>query len=223
MAATRITITVDEDVLNELKSRVGPGEVSGYVVEALACRASQRDPIMEMLDKLDEMYGPLTDEEIEEGRREWKEIERTIVLDAGAVIGLSRNNRRLKRIFKPRARLGIDFRVPTVVVAETVRGNGPRDAPVNLVLAQTSPRYPLTEAIARVAGQLLGAARSSSTVDALDCRRGARLRPVRDLDIRSGRSSTTPRHQVAAVIVEAGLISRRGGHPCRGPAASCAR
>ena len=38
MAATRITITVDEDVLDELKSRVGPGEVSGYVVEALRAR-----------------------------------------------------------------------------------------------------------------------------------------------------------------------------------------
>ena len=58
-------------------------------------------------------------------------------------------------------------RVPTVVVAETVRGNGPRDAPVNLVLAQSEPRYPLTEDIARTAGQLLGAARSAATVDAL--------------------------------------------------------
>ena len=43
----------------------------------------------------------------------------------------------------------MEIRVPVVVVAETVRGNGPRDAAVNLVLAQTEPRYPLTEAIAR--------------------------------------------------------------------------
>ena len=68
--------------------------------------------------------------------------QRTIVLDAGAVIGLSRNDRRLKRIFKAARESGVDFRVPTVVVAETVRGNGPRDAPVNLVLAQTEPRIP---------------------------------------------------------------------------------
>jgi predicted nucleic acid-binding protein len=61
----------------------------------------------------------------------------------------------------------MDIRVPVVVVAETVRGNGPRDAPVNLVLAQTEPRYPLTEQIARQAGNLLGAARSSATIDAL--------------------------------------------------------
>jgi hypothetical protein len=66
-------------VLNELKSRVGPGEVSSYVVEALRARL-QRDPIMEMLDKLDEMYGPLSDEEIEEGRREWKEISERLSL-----------------------------------------------------------------------------------------------------------------------------------------------
>ncbi len=61
----------------------------------------------------------------------------------------------------------MDIRIPVVVVAETVRGNGPRDAPVNLVLAQAEPRYPLTEQIARQAGQLLGAARSSATIDAL--------------------------------------------------------
>ena len=79
MAATRITITVDEDVLNELKSRVGPGEVSSYVVEALRARL-QRDPIMVMLDKLDEMYGPLSDEELEEGRREWKAAKKRLSL-----------------------------------------------------------------------------------------------------------------------------------------------
>ena len=77
MAATRITITVDEDVLDELKSRVGPGEVSSYVVDALRARL-RKDPILELLDKLDEMYGPLTDDELEEGRREWKEMSRRL-------------------------------------------------------------------------------------------------------------------------------------------------
>ncbi|MEY2554320.1 MAG: hypothetical protein QOC57_2180 [Ilumatobacteraceae bacterium] len=77
MAAQRITITVDEDVLNELKQRVGPGEVSAYVVEALRARL-QRDPIMELLDKLDEMYGPLSDDDIEEGKREWAEMSRRL-------------------------------------------------------------------------------------------------------------------------------------------------
>jgi hypothetical protein len=61
----------------------------------------------------------------------------------------------------------MNLRVPMVVVAETVRGNGPHDAPVNLVLAQTSPQHPLTDEIARAAGRLLGDAKSSSTIDAL--------------------------------------------------------
>ena len=77
MAAQRITITVDEDVLDELKSRVGPGEVSSYVVDALRARL-RKDPILELLDKLDEMYGPLTEEEIEEGRREWNDVKRRL-------------------------------------------------------------------------------------------------------------------------------------------------
>ena len=54
-----------------------------------------------------------------------------------------------------------------VVVAETVRGNGPRDALVNLVTAQMSPQHQLTDEIARAAGRLLGDAKSSSTIDAL--------------------------------------------------------
>jgi hypothetical protein len=77
MAATRITITIDEDVLDELKTRVGPGQVSSYVVDALRARL-QRDPILELLDKLDEMYGPLTAEEIAEGRREWNDVKKRL-------------------------------------------------------------------------------------------------------------------------------------------------
>jgi hypothetical protein len=79
VAATRITITVDEDVLDELKSRVGPGEVSSYVVEALRARL-RKDPILELLDKLDEMYGPLTDDEIAEGEQWLKEANERLSL-----------------------------------------------------------------------------------------------------------------------------------------------
>ena len=79
MAATRITITVDETVLDELKSRVGPGEVSSYVVEALRARL-RKDPILELLDKLDEMYGPLTDDEIAEGEQWLKEANERLSL-----------------------------------------------------------------------------------------------------------------------------------------------
>ncbi len=79
VAATRITITVDEDVLAELKSRVGPGEVSSYVVDAVRARL-RKDPILELLDKLDEMYGPLTDEQIAEGEQWMKEANERLSL-----------------------------------------------------------------------------------------------------------------------------------------------
>lgn len=54
-----------------------------------------------------------------------------------------------------------------VVLAETTRGSGPRDAGVNLVLAQTAPHRPLDEPTARLAGRLLAAAGGNNTVDAL--------------------------------------------------------
>jgi predicted nucleic acid-binding protein len=54
-----------------------------------------------------------------------------------------------------------------VVLAETVRGNGPRDAAVNLVLNQFAPHLPLDEPTARIAGALLATAGSNSTIDAL--------------------------------------------------------
>lgn len=69
MTATRITVTVDEETLAELRQRVGPGEVSAFVVEALRHKL-RIDPIKELLRQLDEMYGSLTDQELKEGA-EW--------------------------------------------------------------------------------------------------------------------------------------------------------
>ncbi len=66
---TRITVTVDEETLAELKERVAPGEVSAFVVEALRQKL-RVDPIVELLAQLDAMYGPLTDEETKDGE-EW--------------------------------------------------------------------------------------------------------------------------------------------------------
>ena len=69
MTATRITVTVDSETLAELRQRVGPGEVSAFVVEALRHKL-RIDPIKELLRQLDEMYGPLTELELKEGA-EW--------------------------------------------------------------------------------------------------------------------------------------------------------
>lgn len=68
--------------------------------------------------------------------------------------------------------------MPMVVLAETVRGSGPRDAAVNLTLNQFAPHRPLDEPTARVAGALLAAAGSNSTVDALVAAEALRRAPA---------------------------------------------
>lgn len=81
-----------------------------------------------------------------------------LILDSGAVIA---------RAFLARAlELRAPVEVPVVVVAETVRG-GPRDAPVNRVLKAVGAVPEARETHGRLAGRLLGHARSSATVDAL--------------------------------------------------------
>lgn len=64
-----------------------------------------------------------------------------------------------------------------VVVAETVRGSGPRDAPVNLVLGQFAPHRPVDEPTVRHAGELLAAAGSNATIDALVAAEAIHRRP----------------------------------------------
>ena len=101
----------------------------------------------------------------------------TIVLDSGAVIGLARGNRDIRAFVTRADERGDTVVVPMVVVAETVRGNGPRDAPVNMTLAQFEPHLPLDEPTARLAGALLGAAGSNATIDAIVAAEAIQRRP----------------------------------------------
>lgn len=79
MATQRITITLDQALLDELRGRVPTGEVSAYVAEARRARL-RLDPIMEMLRIFDEIDGPLTDEEIAQGEREWNQMNERLTL-----------------------------------------------------------------------------------------------------------------------------------------------
>lgn len=56
--------------------------------------------------------------------------------------------------------------IPSVVIAETVRGTS-KDAPVNRVINAVGEVISADEEIARVAGGLLGATKSRSTIDAM--------------------------------------------------------
>ena len=91
----------------------------------------------------------------------------SLILDAGAIIDAATSRTRTLVVLKAAREEGAEVVVPAVVVAETVRGAGPRDARVNLILRGVSEITPTTEDRARLAGALLGAAQSDDTIDAL--------------------------------------------------------
>lgn len=89
-----------------------------------------------------------------------------LILDAGAVIGLSRADVRARAALTAALEAGAEVSVPAVVVAETVRG-GAADAPVNRVLKAVGQVDAADEPVGRTAGRLLGGAGSPETVDAI--------------------------------------------------------
>ena len=89
-----------------------------------------------------------------------------LILDAGAVIGLSRADVRARAALTAALEAGAEVSIPAVVVAETVRG-GAAYAPVNRVLKAVGEVDVADEPVGRTAGRLLGSAGSSATVDAV--------------------------------------------------------
>ncbi len=71
MVAQRITITIDQDTYDELRAAAPSGEVSAFVVDALRSKL-RRSSLRQLLDDLDEIYGPLTDDDMKAGA-EWLE------------------------------------------------------------------------------------------------------------------------------------------------------
>ena len=89
-----------------------------------------------------------------------------LILDAGAIIALARNDPRARAFIRRAIEPDAEVRVPVVVLAETLRGTA-RDASVHRVLNAVSDSLPIDEAIGRRAGALLGRADRSDTVDAI--------------------------------------------------------
>lgn len=89
-----------------------------------------------------------------------------LILDAGAVIALSRADQRARAALAAALEAGADVSIPAVVVAETVRGVA-AGAPVNRIVKAVGEVSVADERVGRTAGRLLGEARSDSTIDAL--------------------------------------------------------
>jgi len=99
-----------------------------------------------------------------------------VILDAGAVIAGSRGDQRVRRLIHEAVAAKARLSVPSVVVAETVRGHGARDAAVNRLIAEIEVVTELDEATAREAGRLLGVTGSAATIDAIVVASAARGR-----------------------------------------------
>ena len=89
-----------------------------------------------------------------------------LVLDSGAVIALSRNDVRARAVLAAAWEAEAEVFIPSVVLAETVRGSTP-PALVNRVVRAVGEICVADEATGRLAGCLLGSAESTSSVDAL--------------------------------------------------------
>ena len=72
MTTEKVSLTLDEDLVELARGAVGIKSLSGYVNEALR-RQLQRDRLVAFLEAADRRVGPVADEVMEEVRRSWPE------------------------------------------------------------------------------------------------------------------------------------------------------
>ncbi|MEU8627670.1 hypothetical protein [Streptomyces sp. NPDC048669] len=74
MATRKYTVTLPEELAEEIRSAVGPGAFSAYVTHALE-RQRERDRLAELVERLEGEYGPVTDADLAAAEAERREIE----------------------------------------------------------------------------------------------------------------------------------------------------
>ena len=75
MATKKYTVTLPEELAEEIRSEVGPGGFSRYVTQAVE-RQRERERLHESVDWWESEYGPVTAEELAEAEAERRNIER---------------------------------------------------------------------------------------------------------------------------------------------------
>lgn len=75
MATKKYTVTLPEELAEEIRSEVGPGGFSRYVTQAVE-RQRERERLHEGVDWWESEYGQVTEEELAEAEAERREIER---------------------------------------------------------------------------------------------------------------------------------------------------
>jgi Arc/MetJ family transcription regulator len=74
MAVSKVSLSIDEQVLAEARDRAGRRELSSYVTDALR-RQLQHDRLGELLAAMDAASGPVPDELMEEARQLWRVVD----------------------------------------------------------------------------------------------------------------------------------------------------
>jgi metal-responsive CopG/Arc/MetJ family transcriptional regulator len=62
MASKKVTVTIPEDLLDEIRAEAAERGLSAYVAEALRAKRD-RDRLQELVGWLEEEHGPVTEEE----------------------------------------------------------------------------------------------------------------------------------------------------------------
>lgn len=68
---SKVSLSIESDVLSEARERAGRRELSGYVSEALR-RQLQHDRLGELLAEMAAESGPIPDDVMEEARQPWR-------------------------------------------------------------------------------------------------------------------------------------------------------
>lgn len=71
MAVSKVSLSIEEEVLAEARERAGRRELSSYVNEALR-RQLQRDRLAELLTEMDAESGPVPGDVMQEARQPWR-------------------------------------------------------------------------------------------------------------------------------------------------------
>jgi hypothetical protein len=88
-----------------------------------------------------------------------------LVLDAGALVALERNDRRMWRRLNDAILAGTVVVTHGGVVGQVWRGRGPREGHLSRALATVDVR-PIDDALGRMAGVLLAKAKTADVIDA---------------------------------------------------------
>lgn len=72
VAMSKVSLSIEEDILSEARERAGRRELSSYVNEALR-RQLQRDRLGGLLAEMDAEAGPIPDDVMEQARKPWRD------------------------------------------------------------------------------------------------------------------------------------------------------